>query len=84
MTIEDLKKALKDNKLILGADRTLKLLKNGKVTKIFLSSNCAPEIKENINHLAKISNVNVTELKETKEELGSICKKTFSISISCY
>jgi ribosomal protein L30E len=84
MTIEDLKKSLKENKLIFGADRTLKLLKNGKVSKIFLSSNCAPEIRENLKHLAKISNVNVTELKETKEEIGSVCKKSFSISIACY
>ncbi len=84
MTIENLRKALKENKLILGADRALKLLKNGKVSHIFLSSNCAPGIRENLKHLAKISNINVTELKETNEELGAICKKSFSISVAFY
>lgn len=84
MSIEDLKKALKEGKLIIGINRTTKLLKNGKINQIFIASNCKQEIKENLKYLSKISNARFSELKENNEELGAVCKKSFSISVASY
>ncbi|HLC56189.1 MAG TPA: ribosomal L7Ae/L30e/S12e/Gadd45 family protein [Candidatus Nanoarchaeia archaeon] len=84
MSIENLKKALKEEKLIYGKDETLKKIKSGKVSEVFLSSNCPKELKEDILHYSKIANIKVDQLDVPNDELGIICKKPFSISVACY
>ena len=82
--MEDLKKALQENKVIIGADKVLKKLRNGKLEKVYLSSNCPDNLKDDIKHLAKIHKIEVVESKEDNEQLGTICKKQFSISVLGY
>ena len=82
--MEDLKKALQTNKVIIGRDKVLKKLSIGKLQKVFLASNCPENTKEDIKHLSKIHKIDVVETKEDNEELGVICKKTFSISVLGY
>ena len=48
MSLDELKKALKEKTLVLGADRTLKRLQNGKCKKVFLASNCPENLKRKI------------------------------------
>ena len=84
MSIENLKKILKEKKVIFGSERTLKLLRRGKLTEIFIASNCPKNVKADIIHYAKIANVKLTELEEPNDELGVICKKPFSISVLGY
>ncbi|MEK6835447.1 MAG: ribosomal L7Ae/L30e/S12e/Gadd45 family protein [Nanoarchaeota archaeon] len=82
--MKDLKQALKENKAIIGAQRVLKNLKTGKLTNVYLASNCPNTIKDDVNHYAKLYNIKVNELKESNEELGTICKKPFSIAVLGY
>lgn len=84
MSIENLKKILKEKKVTFGSERTLKLLRRGELTEIFIASNCPKDVKADIMHYAKLSNVKVIELEEPNDELGIICKKPFSISVLCY
>ena len=72
---------LKTDKVVFGADRTIKLLKNNKLSKIFIANNCADDIKNEIEHYAKIANVEVNELDMKNNEVGIFCKKTFFISV---
>lgn len=81
MSIEDLRKDLKTKKPIFGSEKALKELRTGKLTTVYISSNCKEETKEDILHYAKLSNVKVIELEETNEDLGTICKKPFNISV---
>ena len=76
-----LEDALKEGNLIIGRDRTLKMLKNDKLKKIFLASNCDEETKEQIKKYAKLGNVEVIELDINNHELGTKCKKLFAISV---
>ncbi len=84
MSLENLKKALKEKNLIIGTDRTLKELKKGKAKEVFVSRNCPADLKKQVTKYGEISGVKVTQLKETNEEIGSICKKPFSINLCCY
>mgnify|MGYP001566018642 CR=1 FL=1 len=84
MSLADLKKAVKEEKLVFGTDRTLKMIRKGKAKKVFISSNCSKQVREDIKHYASISGIEVIKLKEPNEELGIICKKPFSISVLCY
>ena len=82
MSTDKLLAALKEKKLVFGTDKTLQMLKNNEAELVFLSSNCPQDVQEKVNYLARISNVLVTVLTQTNEELGAFCKKPFSISVA--
>ena len=84
MSLEELRKVLNEKKVIFGSERTLKMLKNGKLNAVYVASNCQTKIKEDIKYYAKLSNVNVIELEQANDELGVICKKPFSVSVISY
>ena len=79
--MKDLKEALKEKKVVMGTKSTLRLLKIGKLKKVYTASNCPENIKDDVSHYAKISNIEVVDLKENNEELGTLCKKSFFISV---
>lgn len=79
--ISELKKLLKADKVILGTDRTLKLLKLGSADRVFLSSNCPEDIQKDIEYYAKLSNVPLIHLKQPNDELGILCKKPYPVSV---
>ena len=80
MSLDELKKALKEKTIVFGTERTLKNLKLGKTKKVFLASNCPDKIREEI----KSYGVEVIELKEPNTEIALICKRPHDISVlSC-
>ena len=79
--MNDLKKALKENKVVFGKERTLKLMKLGKVNQVYIASNCAEDVRAKIEYYAKLGNIEIKVLKEPNDELGLICKKSFSVSV---
>lgn len=84
MSLEDLRKALKEKTITFGTEKTLKMLRNGKVKKVFVSSNCPETVKQTITHYAKMNNIEVVQLELPNDEIGLACKKPFSISVLCY
>lgn len=82
--MENLKKLIKENKIIIGTNKVMKNLKLGRLKEIYLASNCPKYVLEDIKHYSKLNNVKVNELKEDNEQLGTICKKPFSISVLGY
>lgn len=79
--LNEVKKLLEQGKLKFGADQALKLLRAGTATKIWLSSNVAPESLDDIRHFAALSGVEIVEMPQSNEELGELCRKPFSISV---
>ena len=79
--VAEIKKLLDEKKVLLGAETTVKRLREGKIKKVFLSSNCSPAAREEIEKLCKLGNVECVDLKQNNEEIGSMCRKPFSISI---
>jgi ribosomal protein L30E len=84
MSLEELRKALKEKTITFGTEKTLKLLRNGKIKKVFISSNCSDPVKQTIKHYAKMNNIEVVQLELPNDEIGLACKKPFSISVFCY
>lgn len=80
MSLEKLRKAIKEEKIIYGTERTLKNLRLGKTKIVFLSENCPNLIKEKI----KKYKTEIIELGETSEELALICKRPHSITVLSY
>jgi large subunit ribosomal protein L30e len=79
--IEDIRKKIKEGKVIIGTSRTIKALKTGKTEKVFLTSNCSEDVKEDIEYYSKLGKVKVVKLRQPSGELGTICKKPFPISV---
>ncbi|MBS3157236.1 ribosomal L7Ae/L30e/S12e/Gadd45 family protein [Candidatus Woesearchaeota archaeon] len=76
-----LDQALKGKKVVFGAERTMKLLKKDKLKVVFLANNTKEELKEDFQYYAKIGNVEVVELDMKNKEVGTYCKKPFSVSV---
>lgn len=80
-SIEEIKKALKEKKAIVGTERTIKYLKLGKVSKVFITTNCPEDVKKDIQYYSKLAKVEIVMLKQPNDELGALCKKPFSVSV---
>ena len=79
--IVQIKKGLEDEKVVIGNDRTLKELRKGNLQKVYLSANCAEDIKETLEHYAKLAGTEVVQLPYPNDEFAVLCKKPFSISV---
>ncbi len=79
--VTEVKELAKTDKVVVGAERTIKNLKVGKIEKIFLASNCKSEIREDIEHSAKISDVEIITLAQPNDEFGIMCQKPFPVSV---
>ena len=79
--IQEIKKAVKEEKLIIGAKEVMRMLRLGKAKKIFLAANPARRIENDIISHAQIFNCPVEKLEVPNDELGTICKRQFLISV---
>lgn len=78
---KEIKKSLDEKEVVIGTESALKNLKLGNLAKIYVSSNCPADVKDELNHLASIAGTEIVSLDLNDEELGVICKKPFSISV---
>ncbi len=79
--MDELRKALQGKKAIIGADKSIKNLKLGKLKKIFIAVNCPAKLKEDIRYYSKEAGCEIKQLRVPNDELGTICKKQFSIAV---
>lgn len=77
----EIRKLLGTEKLIIGTERVIKALKQGDVSKVILANNTPVETHKNIERYQEIMKFEIQEAKETNEELGTLCKKPFSIAV---
>ena len=80
-TINEIKKLLNDERLIIGTERTMKALRQGSLEKVYLAANPAADIKADLERHAALGGFEKVELDVTNDELGTLCKKPFPISI---
>ncbi len=76
-----IRKKITEGQVIVGTKLTLDGLREGKVSKVYLTQNCPEEVKEEVNHLSSLGKVEIVQLQVSNEELGTVCKKPFSISV---
>jgi large subunit ribosomal protein L30e len=79
--VADIKKLLKEKRLVIGADETLKGLKTGRFARVYLASNCPAQLREDVSHYSGIGGVEVVDTGMPNTDLGDVCKKPFAISI---
>lgn len=80
-SIAKIKKLIESKQVAVGKDETLKKLKQGKLFKIFLTSNLPDKEKERVAYYSKLAGVEIIQLSYPNDELGALCKKPFAISM---
>ena len=79
--LQEIKKNLTSGKLTFGTNSTLKSIKTGKITKVFVTKNCPDHVRKDLATYKGIKEFEIIEMPLTNEELGSICKKPYSVSL---
>ncbi|PIN81275.1 50S ribosomal protein L30 [Candidatus Woesearchaeota archaeon CG10_big_fil_rev_8_21_14_0_10_32_9] len=79
--MEEIRKLLGSEKLILGKERTLKELRKGNLQKVFIASNLDEQTKKDLEYYQEINNFELVNSNMTNEELGTLCRKPFSIAV---
>lgn len=77
----DFQKIIKNKDVVFGTELVIKGLKTGSLSKVWISSNCPDDVIQSIEHYSKISKVEIVKLETPNDELGTLCKKPFSISV---
>ena len=57
--MKELRDALKEKKVIIGTEKTMKFLKKGEVKQVYVSSNCPKDVKEDVEHYCKVFKINL-------------------------
>jgi len=78
--LEDVRNAVKENKVILGSSRAIKYLKLGKVKTIVLANNCPETVRKDLEHYTKLTGIKLEKFDGTAKQLGIFCGKPFSIA----
>lgn len=77
-TLEEIKKALKENKVIIGYRQTVKYAKKNGLSKIIYAKN-AP--KELVDSLLSLGGVEIVRFEGDSESLAIACGKPFNIAV---
>ena len=79
--LNEIKKLVDGKKVVLGATETVKLLRKKKAAKIWVSKNVRADLLADIKHYAGLSGTEIVELPQSNEELGTLCRKPFHVSV---
>lgn len=79
--MDELKLGVKEGNLIIGTKRTLKAIRSGEVSKVFVASNCPAVLVEDVEHYCTMTEIPVEKLTVDCAELGNVCKKPFFVSV---
>ena len=79
--LDEIKKNLKKDTLILGKDRCLKLLKLNKLQQVFLSSDTPEKVETDFKYYANLTDAKIHKLELPNDELGTFCKRPHHVSV---
>lgn len=72
--------AVKTGKVVLGTERSIKLLKQGKPKIVIISKNCPKEIMDEILYYGKLSEIPVYTYSGTSWDLGAVCGRPHMVA----
>ena len=72
--------AVDTGNVTLGSEKSIQGLKHGKGKLIIIAQNCPLDIKEDVLHYSKLSDIPVYNYEGTSVDLGSVCGKPFTVA----
>jgi len=77
---EEIRKMLTSNKFLIGEDEVLKSARKGALLKVYHASNANKTVLADLERYGKMAGFEVLDTKVPNDDLGTVCKKPFSIS----
>lgn len=78
---KEIRQAVDTGKVILGADKSRKVLKLGQAKLVIVASNCQSEVLEDIKRYSGLANTPIHIFVGGSAELGLACGKPFLVSV---
>ncbi len=72
--------AVDTGNVTLGSEKSIQGLKLGKGKLVIIAQNCPRNIKEDVLHYSKLSEIPVYDYEGTSVDLGSVCGKPFTVA----
>jgi large subunit ribosomal protein L30e len=72
--------AVDSGNVTLGSDKSVQGIKLGKGKLVIIAQNCPVDIREDVMHYSKLSDISVYDYEGTSLELGSVCGKPFTVA----
>jgi large subunit ribosomal protein L30e len=79
--IDDIRKQLGSKNMLLGEREVMKAILTGKIKKVYLAKNCKETMRRDIMRAQEIAKFDVITLDLVNEEVGTLCKKPFSVAV---
>lgn len=76
-----LKFIIRTGKVVIGARKTLKMVKLGKVKYVIMASNTPEEIKQDMEYHARLSDVKIILFPGSNKDLGTTIGKPFNVAV---
>ena len=75
-----IKRMIATGEVEFGSKKALQYMRDGKAKLVITSKNCPKELKEDVEHYAKVSETPAITYPGSSMELGEICGKPFLVS----
>lgn len=72
--------AVDTGSVTLGSEKSIQGLKLGKGKLVIIAQNCPRDIREDVIHYSKLSEIPVYNYEGTSVDLGSVCGKPFTVA----
>lgn len=72
--------AVDTGNVTLGSEKSIQGLKLGKGKLVIIAQNCPRNIREDVLHYSKLSEIPVYDYEGTSVDLGSVCGKPFTVA----
>lgn len=72
--------AVDTGSVTLGSEKSIQGLKQGKGKLVIIAQNCPRDIREDVLHYSKLSEIPVYNYEGTSVDLGSVCGKPFTVA----
>ncbi len=79
--VAEIRKSIEKNKLTMGRDETVKNIKRGNITKVYMTNNIDTKLKEDLEYYSENFGIEIVSLDIDQAQLGVVCKKPFPISV---
>lgn len=81
MLTEEIQTALKTSNAILGYRRSIKFIKINRPKLVVMSDNVPEQIRNEMEHIAKLSGLKLEVYDGNSRDLGIVCGKPFPVSV---
>ena len=76
---QEIREAIKENKILIGTRTVIKSVKAGSVTNVIYASNCPENTRKDLEYYSKSDFLTIKQFEGNSFQLGELCGKPFNV-----